>query len=122
MADTNDMMNNIMGLLNNSEAKGKLIDAISALSSSGTHHEEKETDNNSVSSSSFDLPVQLGNDETFEAVMRIKNMLHRFNSTSDDRIGPLNAIKPYIRTGKKKNVDMAINFIKILNFSNSFKM
>lgn len=122
MADTNDMMNNIMGLLNNSEAKGKLIDAISALSSSGTHQEEKETDNNSVSSSSFDLPVQLGNDETFDAVMRIKNMLDRFNSISDDRIGLLNAIKPYIRTGKKKNVDMAINFIKILNFSNSFKM
>ena len=122
MADTNDMMNNIMGLLNNSEAKGKLIDAISALSSSGTHQEEKETDNNSVSSSSFDLPVQLGNDDTFDAVMRIKNMLDRFNSISDDRIGLLNAIKPYIRTGKKKNVDMAINFIKILNFSNSFKM
>lgn len=122
MADTNDMMNSLMGLLNNSDAKGKLMDAISALSSSGEQQDKSEADNFSASPPSENFPAQIGNDGTIDTVMRIKNMLDRFNNISDDRIGLLNAIKPYIHNGKKKNIDMAINFIKILNFSNSFKM
>ena len=43
--------------------------------------------------------------------------MERLNRKDDYRIGLLNSIKPFMKNGREKSIDTAINFIRIINLA-----
>lgn len=101
--DSNDIMSSIMEVFSNPEAKDKLqgmAEMLAPTESSGNKPADPFAD---------------------EMIMTVGKMVQSFNK-HDDRIGLLTSIKPYMKSGRSKNIDMAIRLIQLMNFATDFNM
>lgn len=96
----NDIISAISGILSDPDAKEKLMNSLG------------QTQINTPSV----LPPTVTPDN-MAMIMRIKETLDRLNNTNDSRIGLLNSIKPFMRSGRERSIDTAIRFIQIMNFA-----
>ena len=113
--NNNELLNTLMGALQNPDYKDKISGIFDSFSG------EKKEENASVSAPP--APVNASSSQDFlnpEMIVKIKSMLDNFNRTDDNRIGLLNSIKPYMKSGRVKNIDMEIRFIQLINFASGF--
>lgn len=107
----NDLMSSLMGILNDPETKAKLMNIISPPQPESFIPKETHP---SPAPSYERNPL---NDSGMDIVFKMKNIAERLNRNDDYRIGLLNSIKPFMKNGRDKNIDTAINFIRILNLA-----
>lgn len=137
MANNNDMLGSLMNMLSQDGAKEKMADMLSGLlgnNSSGSQQGQGEPSSQPSQSSPSNqssngglgsLGDLLGGNgltpENMEMLVKAKNMLDRFNDTSDNRIVLLNAIKPFMAGGRTSGIDMMVRLIQVMNFSSGFR-
>ena len=85
-----EMINNLMGMLNNSN-------------SSDSSTEERASDS-SNSTSGID----------FETIMRMKSIIDKMNVKDDPRSNLLQSLKPYLKESRRSKVDQ---YIQLMNMS-----
>ena len=113
--NNNELMNTLIGALSGSDSKDKLSEVLNMFSQKEKEEAKPQQPvitSSDSSSSDFLNP---------EMIVKIKGMLDNFNRTDDTRIGLLNSIKPYMKSTRVKNIDMAIKFIQFINFASGFK-
>ena len=109
--DNNELFNTLMGALSNPDYKDKISGIFDSFS-----NEKEET-------KPLPAPTYNSSSQEFlnpDMIIKIKGMLDNFNRTDDTRIGLLSSIKPYMKSERAKNVDMAIKFIQLINFASGF--
>ena len=139
MANNNDMLGNLMNMLSQDGAKEKMADMLSGLrgnnGGSGQQNQNDSTSqpsqpnnsnqNSGQSGSLGNLGDLLGGTgftpENMEMLVKAKNMMDRFNDTSDNRIVLLNAIKPFMAGGRSSGIDMMVRLIQVMNFSSGIR-
>lgn len=125
MANNNEMMNNLFSMLNNGDAKNQISDLISNLGGSNSQNNSSPPNDapfqsqSSNGSSSGNSNNMFGNN--MDAMVKIQSMMSAFNNQDDNRIYLLNAIRPYMRETRNKNIDMAVKFIQLMNFSSQMR-
>lgn len=124
MANNNDMMNNLFSMLNNGDTRNQISDLISNLGGSNSQNNssppiESPFESNSNGNSGGNSNNIFGNN--MDAMVKIQSMMSAFNNQDDNRIYLLNAIRPYMRDTRNKNIDMAVKFIQLMNFSSQMR-
>lgn len=141
MANNNDMLGNLMNMLSQDGAKEKMADMLSGLlgNNAGANSQANHSDvppepgpakhsnqNGSQGNGLGNLGDLLGGSggltpENMEMIVKVKNMLDRFNDTSDNRIVLLNAIKPFMAGARTSGIDMMVRLIQVMNFSSGLR-
>ena len=138
MANNNDMLGSLMNMLSQDGAKEKMADMLSGLlgnnggnnqqsqnESPSQHSSQPPPSNQSSGNGLGSLGDLLGGNgltpENMEMLVKAKNMLDRFNDTSDNRIVLLNAIKPFMAGGRTSGIDMMVRLIQVMNFSSGLR-
>ena len=120
--NNNDLMGMLMNTLSNPDSKDKIMEIMSSLGSQQKNESEPERE---LSPAPPSLPAYNSNTSNdflnVEMISKIKSMLDNFNRTDDSRISLLTSIKPYMKSSRVKNIDMAIKFIQFINFASGFK-
>ena len=100
--DSNELLNSVAGLLSENGNSDKLKELTGMLSGNG-HHNTSE--------------------DPFGAQMigTVGKFMESFNK-HDNRIDLLNAMRPYIRSQRMGNIDMAIRVIRLLNIAGDFNL
>jgi len=124
--NNNDLMNMLMGALSNPDTKDKISGLMSSLSDNSKESgESKQADIEPTppQTSTEKLPAPKSSFDFMNAdtISTLKSMLDNFNRTDDRRIVLLNSIKPYMKSGRERNIDMAVKFIQFINFASGFK-
>ena len=107
----NDIMASLMGVLNDPETKAKLMNMISPPAQESFIQKESYP----PPAPSYERPPAA--DTGMDIVFKMKNIADRLNRNDDYRIGLLNSIKPFMKNGREKSIDTAINFIRIINLA-----
>lgn len=106
---TPDMINNLAGMLKNSNFfndAGSKEDSDKSSQSSTTNNEP-----NNDFASSID----------FETIMKIKSIMETLNKNDDPRSNLLYSLKPYLRESRQKKLDQYVNLFKITKVTSLFK-
>lgn len=117
----NDLMNMLMGALSSPDTRDKLSGLMSSLSGNSEETEKNEPPPPPAEAVNLPAPKSSFDFMNPDTISTIKNMLDNFNRTDDRRIVLLNSIKPYMKSGRERNIDMAVRFIQFINFASGFK-
>ena len=99
--DSNELLNSVAGLLSENGNKDKIKELSGMLSGVGE---------------SQSSPDPFGT----QMMSMVGKFMESFNK-HDNRIDLLNAMRPYIKSQRAGNLDMAIRIIRLLNIAGDFK-
>lgn len=100
MAD--DLQNKLNTILNNPEMMKTISELAGSLGGNSSAGSSAESGGGAQSSGISDA-----------AISNLQSALAGINDSSDTRINLLNALRPYMRTSRASNMDMAIKLLKL---------
>ncbi len=106
MAD--DLQNKLNTILNNPEMMKTISDLAGSLGG------------NLSAGGAGTAPTQSGGISD-AAISNLQNALAGINDSSDTRINLLNALRPYMRTSRAANMDMAVKLLKLTKLTTLLK-
>ncbi len=97
------------------------MDALKGILGDGAEDKIKNV-MSSLSGGSSDISDVIGNDNSMEYLMQIKDMASRLgNSNSDPRTNLLMSLKPYMRSKRQGSIDSAVKLLNLAKLAVLFK-
>lgn len=101
-----EMINNLMGMLNNSSSNNS---SNNESNSNFSHGESSNTTESSQSSNNID----------FETILKMKSIIDKMNSKDDPRSKLLESLRPYLKESRQSKLDQ---YIQLMNISRVFEV
>ncbi len=121
----NDMMSTLKGLLGDN-ADEKIQSVLSALQSTNQTPKEETVETTATPvetpKPAPSKPVNEGNLEGMEYIMKIKSVIDEMGNANDDRSNLLMSLRPYMRQERQRGIDNAVRVLNLSKITGLFKL